>query len=87
MGKIVNYYVQFLININVESARYKNLPLLKEQIKKLKENDMCTLKDLIFYWKERFWIFKFFWLLGKKIKPFVRIMVRTSSRIYTKLRI
>jgi len=64
-------YIHWLMGISV---KYKNLPLFKEQIKKLKEIDMCTLKDLIFYWKERFWIVKFFWLLGKKTRSFAKIL-------------
>jgi len=58
-------YIHWLME---RSAKYKNLLFLKIQIEKLKEINMCTLKDLIFYWKERFWIVKFLWLLGRKIR-------------------
>jgi len=73
-------YIHWLMEI---SARYKNLPLLKEQIEKLKEMDMCTLNDLIFYWKERFLIVKFFWRLGKKYSILLRIMSRIKKIIAT----
>lgn len=58
-------YIQQLMKISI---KYKNLPLLAEQIKKLRENNMLTLRDSLLYWKERFLIINFFWLAYRKIK-------------------
>jgi glycosyltransferase involved in cell wall biosynthesis len=58
-------YIHWLMDA---AAEYKNLPLLKEQIEKLKEINMYTTKDLIFFWKGRFWIVNFFWRVMNFIK-------------------
>jgi len=62
-------YIRWLMDT---AAKHNDLPLLKDQIEKLKELNMCTFKDVIFFWKEKYLIIKLFWGICRKLRNIYR---------------